>query len=160
MTTKEPEPTTTEEEKDSPKGLREAKKRSDERADNYRRQLVAARLTDIGLSSSEGLGVAIAESFDGEPTGEAIAEYAADKYKYTFDASKQVVTSTPAEQHQQAVEGGSAVMQRASSLVPDEELQERAKQVDERFNPDPSDNPTYGELQQGIADKMNAHTQQ
>lgn len=42
-----------------------------------------AALGEIGLSPSEGLGVAIVESYEGAFTKEAIAEYAESKYKHT-----------------------------------------------------------------------------
>ena len=39
-------------------------------------------LSDIGLNSEEGLGVAIVETYDGEITAEALGAYALEKYKH------------------------------------------------------------------------------
>ncbi len=39
-------------------------------------------LSDIGLNYEEGLGVAIAESYEGEITAEALGTFAAEKYKH------------------------------------------------------------------------------
>ena len=39
-------------------------------------------LTDIGLNYEEGLGVAVAESYDGEINAEALGAFAQEKYKY------------------------------------------------------------------------------
>ncbi len=39
-------------------------------------------LTDIGLNFDEGLGVAIADSYDGVITAEAVSAYALEKYKH------------------------------------------------------------------------------
>ena len=39
-------------------------------------------LSDIGLNYEEGLGVAIAETYDGEITAEALGAFAAEKYKH------------------------------------------------------------------------------
>jgi hypothetical protein len=40
-------------------------------------------LADIGLTASEGLGVAIVDSYEGEITTELVAAYAQEKYSFT-----------------------------------------------------------------------------
>jgi hypothetical protein len=47
-----------------------------------RAKAMKAELGEIGLSPDEGLGVAIAESYKGDISAEAIAAYASEKYRY------------------------------------------------------------------------------
>jgi hypothetical protein len=73
------------------------------KAENQSLRATALRsaLSEIGLSHEEGLGVAVAESYQGDEfTPEALAAFAQEKYKYVSD-------QTPANPNdaQQRVEG-------------------------------------------------------
>ena len=46
---------------------------------------IGGALREIGLKSDEGLGLAIAETFDGEITVENVATFAQEKYKHTAE---------------------------------------------------------------------------
>jgi len=141
---------------EAPPQLREARDRALEKADTYRQELVKVRLADIGLSPDEGLGIAVAESFKGEPTLEAIAQHAQEKYRYTFDASTPTTPAgvlSPAEQLlQQQRTVGDQVMASAQSAQPDESLQQAASVVNEKL--ENGEVASQREIQAGIAAKM------
>ena len=61
-----------------PKELREALKRANEDRDKYKAQAMTTAYAEVGLDPDKGLGKAIAEMYDGEPTAEALAEFAAE----------------------------------------------------------------------------------
>lgn len=65
-----------------PKELRDALAREKDKAHGYRVQLMVGAYKEIGLNPETGLGKAIAKEYDGDPTAEAIAEYAKTEYGY------------------------------------------------------------------------------
>ena len=79
------EVTTTAPEAGGPKELRDALAREKEKAHGYRVQLMVGAYKEIGLNPETGLGKAIAKEYDGEPTAEAIAEYAKTEYGYEVE---------------------------------------------------------------------------
>lgn len=140
--------------------VREAKERADARADAYRKQLVEVRLRDIGLASDEGLGVAIAETFKGEPTLEEISAFAAEKYKYSY-APGQVQTTpsnAPSEQYQNAVTMTEAVMSGSQAVELTPELTQQVMEADARIGRARTEGevPRREELVGGIAAKVQA----
>lgn len=101
---------TTEDQGDSsgPKQLREALKR--EKAENVklRKQAMTGAFEKVGLDPETGLGKAIAKEYKGEPTVDALAQYAKEEYGHEAPAGdehpqeKQIVEGqTQADQLQQ-----------------------------------------------------------
>lgn len=81
MTTKEIEEVTeSTPEANGPKELREALARSNEDRDKYKGMALADAFSKVGLDTSKGLGKAIAKEYEGDPTPEALAEYAETEY--------------------------------------------------------------------------------
>jgi hypothetical protein len=80
MTTKEIEEVTTEPEGSGPKELREALKRSNEDRDKYKGMALQDAFSKVGLDTTKGLGKAISKEYEGDPTPEALAEYAETEY--------------------------------------------------------------------------------
>lgn len=58
---------------------------------------ISGALKEIGLSADEGLGLAIAETFDGDITAENVANYAQEKYKHTAEDAPVPVAVTEGE---------------------------------------------------------------
>ncbi len=71
-----------------PKELRDALKKEKDISHKYRSQLMSGVFDEIGLNPETGLGKAIAKEYDGEPTVEALTEYAKEEYGH-------VVPETP-----------------------------------------------------------------
>lgn len=65
-----------------PKELREALAREKETSHKYRAQLLTGVFEEIGLNPEVELGKAIAKEYDGDPTVEALTEYAKTEYGY------------------------------------------------------------------------------
>lgn len=98
---------------DGPAELRAALKREQDKAAQYRGELMESRLESIGLNKEAGLGKAIAKEYDGDMTVEAISAYAQEEYSYdgaveqtpqavvtgdrleTLDATSEPVTPPP-----------------------------------------------------------------
>jgi len=140
---------------DGPAQLREAKERADARAEQYRTELVKVRLADIGLNADEGLGIAVAEAFKGDPTLEDISAFAAEKYKYTFDPQRPNVSpNSPAEQLAAAEQQQANVMSRTQAATLTNEQIEAANKANEKFLG--SEPVTQFDIAQGIAAKMQA----
>ena len=139
--------------------LRESRDRAVTRAENAESQLVGIHLGTMGLDPSEGLGVAVVESFKGEVTLENIAAHASDKYKYVFDPAAQGLrgagsTPTPAEQAAaREVNIGQSVMGAAQSVQPSNEMVEAAGVVEDKINA--GEVPSTQDITAGIAAKMN-----
>ena len=74
--------------------LRDYARRQKDENTVLRGQLLEVHLDKIGLKPGEGLGLAIAENYDGAPTAEAVAEYA--KSKYSYEAPKVETPDDPA----------------------------------------------------------------
>jgi hypothetical protein len=143
---------------DSNPQLREARDRAIERAEKAEKQLVGVHLADIGLNPTEGLGIAIADTFKGEPTLENISAHATDKYKYTYDPATQGQIAgqpvTRAEQVASAeVNVGQQVMGVAQSVQPDDEAVAQMNVVDRKLSE--GETATTQEIASGIAAKMN-----
>ena len=66
------------------KGLRAKLEAEIAQKNKYKTQLMANAYDDLGLKADEGLGKAIAKEYDGEPTREALANYAKDEYGYEY----------------------------------------------------------------------------
>lgn len=141
--------------------VREAKERADARAEKYRQQLVETNLSQIGLRADEGLGIAVAENFKGEPTVEEIRAFAAEKYKYVYDpamGTQAVSMNAPSEVYQQTSQVADQVMQQARSAVPDDDQMMAAQRADSRIleaaqNKQPVE---MNQIVEGIAAKMKA----
>ena len=103
---------------DGPKELRDALKRKTEEAAEYRGQLMTGAYDAIGLNPETGLGKAIAKEYEGDPTAEALAEYA--EAEYGFKAEE-----TPENPKAPAIEGGQkqidAVNAQSESITPGSE---------------------------------------
>lgn len=69
-------------EQTAPKELREALAREKETSHKYRSQLLTTVFEEIGLNPEVELGKAIAKEYDGDPTVEALTEYAKTEYGY------------------------------------------------------------------------------
>jgi hypothetical protein len=65
------------------KQLRAAEKAAKAEASGYRTLLMKSAYAEIGLTSDNGLGKAIAKEYNGEPTTEALIKFAQDEYGYT-----------------------------------------------------------------------------
>ena len=65
-----------------PKELRDALKAEKNLSHKYRTQLMTGVFAEINLNPETGLGKAIAKEYDGEPTVEALTEYAKAEYDY------------------------------------------------------------------------------
>lgn len=65
-----------------PKQLRDALKRSQDEVTRLRAIAMSSAYADVGLDAETGLGKAIAKEYKGDPTTEALAEYAKDEYGY------------------------------------------------------------------------------
>jgi hypothetical protein len=143
---------------EAPAQLREAKDRSDAKADNYRTQLVEVHLSTIGLSSSEGLGVAIVEAFDGEPTVEAITAFATEKYKYVQNTEGGQTPGVPnrAEELEAQTSAGQGIMGASQSATPVDVLAQNVAEADARFDLNPDKPVPERDIVTGIAAKMNA----
>ena len=111
------------ESKDTGKGLRaqlekalDAGKQKDADNADLRTKLLDRSYQELGLDPTKLIGKAIAEKFDGEPTTEALAEFAKNEYGYEFEA---VETEHP---QAQAIALGQAALdqvgQTAGSIVP------------------------------------------
>lgn len=141
--------------------VREAKERADARAERYRQQLVATNLSQIGLNASEGLGIAVAESFKGEPTVEDIAAFAAEKYKYVYDpavGTQAVSMNAPAEVYQQTTQVADQVMAQAQSAIPDDDQMMAVQRADARILEAAQQKQPVevNQIVEGIAAKMKA----
>ena len=144
---------------EAPAQLRDAKDRSDARASDYRTQLVAVHLSGIGLSPTEGLGVAIVDAFEGEPTVEAIAAFAAEKYKYVQNTeAPQAQAGIPnrAEELQAQTSSGQGIMEASQSATPVDIIAQQVAEADARFDLDPEKPVTERDIVSGISAKMNA----
>lgn len=83
VATTETEPVTeTTEPSDGPKQLREALKTEKARTAKLTKQLMGQAYEDAGLDPEKGLGKAIAKEYKGDPTEEALLEYAKTEYDY------------------------------------------------------------------------------
>jgi hypothetical protein len=135
--------------------LREARDRAVTKADNLTKELVEVRLGQIGLSPDEGLGVAIAEGFKGDPTLEEITAFATEKYKYVYDPANPAAGQTTVAETLAAgqVNEGQAVMEAARSVQPDDERLAQANQTDRKLSE--GETPTDQEITSGISAKMN-----
>lgn len=105
-----PEPTTPTAEAEGPKELREAYQREKERRIAAETQLLAGAFGDLGLDPSKGLGKAIAKEYEGEPTAEALAEYAEKEYGWErpeTPENPQAPQIRQGEQRLQQVQGSS-----------------------------------------------------
>ena len=163
MTTQEPtapvtEPTT-EPADPEPTGegnaqLRDARDRAITKADGLTKELVEVRLGQIGLSPDEGLGIAIAESFKGEPTLEEIQTFASEKYKYTFDPANAAVNRQSAGEKLAEVQAneGQNIMNVAQSAQPEDERMQQAYVADKKILD--GEEPTQREIESGIAGKL------
>lgn len=90
--------------------LREERNAAKAEATAMRNELIQERLGKMGLSADEGLGVAIAESFDGVPTLDNLRAHAAEKYKYqTEPAVPAEAVNEPAQRIEGVVEGSTPV---------------------------------------------------
>lgn len=67
---------------DGPKELRDALKRKTEEAAGYRGTLMKGAYDELGLNPETGLGKAIAKEYEGDPTADALGEYAKNEYGY------------------------------------------------------------------------------
>ena len=135
--------------------LRDARDRAITKADGLTKELVEVRLGQIGLNPDEGLGVAIAEGFKGDPTLEEISSYASEKYKYVYDPNNPAAGQTSEAEvlaEAQANEG-QTVMNAARSVQPDDERLQQANQTDQKLLD--GETPTPQDIQGGIAAKMN-----
>jgi hypothetical protein len=135
--------------------LRDARDRAISKSEGLTKELVEVRLGQIGLNPDEGLGVAIAEGFKGDPTLEEISAYATEKYKYVYDPANPTVGQVTAAER--LAEGqkneGQVVMEAARSVQPDDERLQQANQADQKLVD--GETPTAQEIEGGIAAKMN-----
>lgn len=69
-------------EQNGPKELRDALAREKDLSHKYRSQLLSGVFEEIGLNPEVELGKAIAKEYDGDPTVEALTEYAKTEYGY------------------------------------------------------------------------------
>lgn len=111
-----------------PKQLREALKRSQDEAAEYRAELMESAWEKIGLNPEVGLGKAIAKEYKGKPTEAALAEYAASEYGHN-------VPDAPENPAEPEIKAGTEVQETVNAastpVVPDvpEERQRKAEQT-------------------------------
>jgi hypothetical protein len=144
---------------EAPAQLREAKDRSDAKAKDYRTQLVEVHIGTIGLSPTEGLGIAIVDAYEGEPTAEAVAAFANEKYKYVHNPqTPEVVPGVPnrAEEHEAQTVSGQTIMDASQSVTPVDVIGQQAAEADAKFDLDPEKPVAERDIVSGIAAKMNA----
>lgn len=75
---------TTEEvkDKDVPKQLREALKRSNEENAKLRETVMSSAYAELGLDTQVGLGKAVSQVYEGETSLEALTKFVRDEYSY------------------------------------------------------------------------------
>lgn len=132
----------------TPKELREYADRVAAENTQLRTRLMRSELAEIGLNPEEGLGVAIAESYKGDIDREAIATYAAEKYKYTFGSGQ-----TPEEQSTQRMENLANSSQSVTPQTPPDEFVEKTQKMND---------PEAGraEAEQSLLAKVNQFNQE
>jgi hypothetical protein len=83
---------------------------------SLREQVLARHIEAIGLSTTEGLGVAVFDGYKGEFSEEAVAAFAKEKYGHEF------VSGEPADEAAEALaaqeEATTAVQQSSAPVVP------------------------------------------
>lgn len=158
----EQQPTPEPAQSDGIAAVREAKERADARAEQYRTQLVETRLKEIGLSPTEGLGVAVAESFKGEPTLEEISAFASEKYKYTYNpqapGQQAPPANAPSEQYQQAAQSADQLMAGTQQAEAMPNIAAQVQQADARFDQaiDKGEPVNPNDVMGGISAKLRA----
>jgi hypothetical protein len=74
-----------------------------------RKRMIGYELKDIGLDSEAGLGVAIAESYEGDFAEGSVAQFAVEKYKYEVPgATVPVETVTEPQERLEALDAESS----------------------------------------------------
>ncbi len=130
--------------------LRKERNQMKEERDTYRKEVISMRLEKLGLNSTEGLGVAVMETYTGAPSEEALAAHLAEKYKY--ESPTEIPTET--------------VTQPADRIA---QVADNSTPVEPEQQPDPVGvadqtmaDPTTGrvEAQDAVAAKMSRYRQQ
>ena len=93
---------------------REALKRKDAEIAGYRADAISTHLGSIGLEVGKGLGKAIAQSYDGDTTAEAIAAFALSEYEHEYVPQQ----AAPAQQMQAAQQRADAFGQASAPMQP------------------------------------------
>ena len=88
----------------APKQLREALKREQEKSAGYKTQLMATAYSEAQLDPQSGLGKAISKEYEGEPTTEALLEFAKTEYGYEVAASPENAAQPMITEGQQQVD--------------------------------------------------------
>jgi hypothetical protein len=76
--------------------LRRKMKEAETKAEQWRNEVLKMRVKEIGLSPDEGLGIAVLETFDGDPTPDGVKAFASERYKYQVPASSEEVATRTA----------------------------------------------------------------
>lgn len=115
-----------------PAGIKEHNKTLVAENKDLRERVMGTDLSAIGLSATDGLGLAIVESYDGRYEPGSVAEYAKEKYAYAPDGTE--VASPMAQQietAQQQVEDLQAVSTPARPATAMDELAAREARLKE-----------------------------
>lgn len=90
--------------------LRQERNQAAAERDLYRKEVLSMRLEKLGLNPTEGLGVAVMETYDGAPSEEALATHLVEKYKYETPTEVPVETVTqPADRIAQVADNSTPV---------------------------------------------------
>lgn len=119
--------------------------------EQYRASAIEVGLRQIGLDPGVGLGIAVAESFKGVVTPEALAQHAAEKYKYDPDADE-----NPATADVTSAQKADALHQQSQSVTPQPDPTP-VEQSEQRMA-DPE--ATRKDARESITNKMNQFSEQ
>jgi hypothetical protein len=113
MTTQETDESVEEQTEEDP-GLRAHNKQVEAENKDLRKQVLTQHISAIGLSTEEGLGVAVFEGYKGEFTEEAVAAFAEEKYGHKFESGE---PAAPAAEELESKEKAVTEVQQSSAPV-------------------------------------------
>jgi hypothetical protein len=132
MTTQETTEVVNPDEANGPKELREALKREQEKSRDFHAKLMKGAYAEAGLNPDSGLGKAIAKEYDGDPTAQALLEYAKTEYGFTPEAApehSQTAAIAAGTQVSDAVIAGSSSV----TTLSQDEIFKKARAEGDRF---------------------------
>ncbi len=122
MTTEETTTTEQTEKPDANAELRAYADRIKEKSGTLEERVLKSDIDALGLSTDDGLGLAIAEAYDGDFTEGDIAKFAAEKYKYEAPTAP-----VPPEVITEGQNRVGAVMDDSQPVTPDQPVDEVAQ---------------------------------
>jgi hypothetical protein len=132
--------------------LVEYKNRLEAENKQYRTQLVGTYLGQIGLTPDTGLGKAIAQTYKGDISAEAVASFAYEEYGHQAPAPPQPATPPAVQQAVQAQQAATQLGSVAQPLAPQSQIDRLAAHDQRLAEPD----STRRDAEVAIADKTGA----